>query len=396
MLLLALLTMLSLSAGAEWVTTQNGKMYKTSKSPGYLTGLQKISKKKYYFNASGIMQTGWQKIDGKTYYFSKKTGQMITGWLSVNKKIYFLDKNGVKRSNCWIKIGNNRYHLNKNGVRQTGITKVGSKYYYLAKSKGGRLLYKWISNKGVRYYAHKTKGYLFKSTFFKNGSYTYFAKSDCSIATGLTVINKKYYYFDPKNGRMVTNRQVTASGNTYYIGSKGFAITGTWQKIGGKYYYYGSDGKMVVNAVVGGYLIGADGVRGSKITISGNTTGSKMAAYGIQYVGNRYVWGGTSLTNGADCSGFVYTIHKDFGITLKRVADDQMKDSKGVKILDPKDLLPGDLVFYGSVGYASHVAMYIGNGQVVHASNSKPYPEGGIKISEYDYQKPIAYVRYWK
>ena len=58
-------------------------------------------------------------------------------------------------------------------------------------------------------------------------------------------------------------------------------------------------------------------------------------------------------------------------------------------------MLPGDLVFYGSSNYASHVAIYIGDGKIVHASNSQPYPQGGIKISNYNYQTPIRIVRYW-
>ena len=56
---------------------------------------------------------------------------------------------------------------------------------------------------------------------------------------------------------------------------------------------------------------------------------------------------------------------------------------------------PGDLVFYGSGNYASHVAIYIGNGQIVHASNSQPYRRGGIKVATYNYQTPIRIVRYW-
>ena len=67
----------------------------------------------------------------------------------------------------------------------------------------------------------------------------------------------------------------------------------------------------------------------------------------------------------------------------------------GVPLKALRDLQPGDLLFYGSGNYASHVAIYMGNGQIVHASNSQPYPKGGIKISNYNYQTPIKAVRYW-
>ena len=154
------------------------------------------------------------------------------------------------------------------------------------------------------------------------------------------------------------------------------------------------------------YVINSKGVVTSEKTIdvSGNSKGSQMAKFAIKYVGNPYVYGGTSLTNGADCSGFVMTVHSNFGIKLLRVANDQMNGPsssyinmgyKAAVVVDTKNMLPGDLIFYGSGGYASHVAMYIGNGQIVHASNSQPYPAGGIKISNYDYQTPIKVVRYW-
>lgn len=106
-----------------------------------------------------------------------------------------------------------------------------------------------------------------------------------------------------------------------------------------------------------------------------------------EYLGNRYVWGGTSLTNGVDCSGFTQQIFKKFGIYLDRVSRDQARG--GTKI-SSSDLKPGDLVFYGSSSYINHVAIYIGNGKVIHASNKRD----GIKISNMKYRTPVKYVRY--
>ena len=104
--------------------------------------------------------------------------------------------------------------------------------------------------------------------------------------------------------------------------------------------------------------------------------------FALQFEGNPYVYGGTSLTNGADCSGFVMSVFANFGYSLPRVAADQCAASARK---DVSQLEPGDLVFYGS-GYVDHVALYIGDGKIIHASGAAT----GIKISNYDYQQPAA------
>lgn len=115
-----------------------------------------------------------------------------------------------------------------------------------------------------------------------------------------------------------------------------------------------------------------------------------IVEFALQFVGNKYVWGGTSLTNGADCSGFVQAIYRNFDIYIDRCASSQSDDGKRIST---NELLPGDLVFYSDGTGISHVAMYIGEGQIVHASNSKPYPKGGIKISDVFYNTPYCCVR---
>lgn len=110
-----------------------------------------------------------------------------------------------------------------------------------------------------------------------------------------------------------------------------------------------------------------------------------MVEFAKQFLGNRYVWGGTSLTNGADCSGFTMSIYRNFGISINRTSGAQ--SSNGSRI-NPGDVKPGDLVFYGNGGSINHVAMYIGGGQVIHASTAKT----GIKISNMYYRNPITAV----
>lgn len=112
-----------------------------------------------------------------------------------------------------------------------------------------------------------------------------------------------------------------------------------------------------------------------------------MVEYAKQFLGNPYVWGGTSLTNGTDCSGFTQSIYKKYGISISRTSRSQANDGTKISMDEAK---PGDLIFYSnSGGTINHVAMYIGGGQVIHASN----PKSGIKISKYNYRTPVKVVR---
>lgn len=112
-----------------------------------------------------------------------------------------------------------------------------------------------------------------------------------------------------------------------------------------------------------------------------------MVQYAKQFVGNPYVWGGTSLTNGTDCSGFTMSIYRKYGVSLPHHAASQAQ--LGTKV-DISSAQPGDLVFYAKNGSINHVAMYIGNGQVIHASS----PKTGIKISSWNYRTPACIRRY--
>ncbi len=108
--------------------------------------------------------------------------------------------------------------------------------------------------------------------------------------------------------------------------------------------------------------------------------------YAKQFLGNPYVWGGTSLTKGCDCSGFTQSVFKNFNIRLDRTSGAQSKNGTAIQT---SELKPGDLIFYSKNGSINHVAIYIGNGQVIHASN----PKSGIKINNYNYRTPAKCVR---
>ena len=133
------------------------------------------------------------------------------------------------------------------------------------------------------------------------------------------------------------------------------------------------------NVIDSDNTVDPDSVNTSSSSSSGS--GSSIVDYATQFVGNPYVWGGTSLTGGADCSGFTQSVYAQFGYSLPRTSYEQQNWGTEVSYADAQ---PGDLICYGG-----HVAIYMGNGQIVHASNSRD----GIKISNDATYRTILSVR---
>ena len=113
----------------------------------------------------------------------------------------------------------------------------------------------------------------------------------------------------------------------------------------------------------------------------------EIVNFAMQYLGGRYVWGGQTLGVGVDCSGFVKAVYAHFGIYLYRCSYEQVNNGRHIT---REELRPGDLIFYKTTGTGriSHVAMYIGNGQIIHARS----PQKGIVINNYNLYAPVAYV----
>lgn len=129
----------------------------------------------------------------------------------------------------------------------------------------------------------------------------------------------------------------------------------------------------------GSVVVAGSGGPASQAVVSATRTA--VVAYAKQFLGNPYVYGGTSLIDGADCSGFVQQVFKNFGISTGRSSRDQ---ADKVREISQSELQPGDLLFYASGNYINHVAIYIGDGKVIHASN----PTTGICISPANYRTP--------
>ena len=118
-----------------------------------------------------------------------------------------------------------------------------------------------------------------------------------------------------------------------------------------------------------------------------SATRTAIVAYAKQFLGNPYVYGGTSLTEGADCSGFTMKVFEHFGISTGRSSRDQEAKGKEIPI---DSVQPGDLLFYASGDYINHVALYIGGGQIIHAST----PKNGIMITTAYYRTPYKAVTF--
>ena len=114
---------------------------------------------------------------------------------------------------------------------------------------------------------------------------------------------------------------------------------------------------------------------------SGSALGKKIATYACQFIGNPYVLGGTSLTNGTDCSGFTQSVYRNFGYSIPRTSTSQRSCGRAVSYAEAQ---PGDLICY-----AGHVGIYIGGGMIVHASSAKT----GIKVSYATYRSILAVRR---
>lgn len=243
----------------------------------------------------------------------------------------------------------------------------------------------WIQASDGRWWYKHTDGSYSKNVWeYINGSWYHFDDAGW-MQTGWLNDGNKWYYLNA-SGVMATG-WIQVDGKWYYMTASGAMSVG-WTAVGGNWYYMDSSGAMITGTRVIDGVTYTFASSGELISDNAPTNkGKEIVDYAVQFVGNPYVYGGTSLTNGADCSGFVQSIFKHFGISLPRSTNDQVKSGTSVST---SQLKPVDLVFY--YDGPGHVAIYIGNSQVVHALNSRT----GIVITSIDWcGTPVACRRTW-
>jgi len=368
------------------------------------TGWFSYKGKKYYANGHGILQKdrwmgrfyvksdssmalGWTKIGSKKYYFNPSNGVIVkNSFVTTNGNRFCTDSKGAMIASKWI---HNTYYAMNNGVIATGWRTVGGERYYFHSSTGAKVK-GFIPYNGKIYYTDETTGILVKSKWV-DGKYI--------NRYGVCVQNSWHldYYLD-SNGNRVSGWQ-TIGGEKYYFDPSDYQITTGFQTIGGEKYYFRPKaesshrkGSLVTNTTltINGkvYTINASGVVTDEQVFS---IGKEIVEYALRFEGYPYVYGGNNLYTGVDCSGFTQQVMLHFGIKIPRTADAQMKGNGTQIPVSLDQLLPGDLLFYGSLSYSGHVALYIGDGKIIHAMNE----DAGIVISKYNYNKPVKAMRYW-
>ncbi len=315
---------------------------------------------------AGSVQADWIKVPGGKVYLTKKGELLKNGIYKINDKYYCFDKEGLMRTG-WVKTAKGiRCFSNTNGAMLIGKKKVGN-YIYFFNEKG-----------------YRTSGWV------TIGTKEYFFSASGKLQTN-TLVDGKKYYVGKSGAKKVTPGLVTVGDKTYYVRKNTQIAKNVKFKYNKKVYVADKNGVVSLYKYTKGDPEPVDA-----------TMGNRVAKYAKRFVGNPYVYGGTSLTHGADCSGFVMSVFKKFKINLLRTSYEQedgpnaaqqsagYRKGKAVK-LSVKTLRPGDLLFYGVKGNAGHVAMYIGSKKIVHAADESL----GIRIDNYNYNKPVKAMRYW-
>lgn len=323
--------------GWGWVS---GKWYYFDEEGIMKTGWLLLGRTWYYFNQEGIMQTGLRVIGGRKYYLNT-SGAMETGWKYIDKGWYYFTESGAAKKG-WLEIGKKRYYLDSEGVMLTGEQMIDDVLYYLEKDGSLRTGWRYIAGK---WYYYSENGY---------------------GQTGWQKVEGKWYYLD-KNGVMQTGWKKIGA-EWYYLNKSGVMQTG-WQKIGGNWYYMESSGRWAPELE-------------HKFNEIENYT----------YV--PYVYGGNT-ERGWDCSGFVQWAIGRMGVFIPRTTGEQIKAGKYVDVKDLSLWRRGDLIFFTSSGYINHVALYLGNGQMMHALNERygTYITGVYEYDKWDRYNKLAYVR---
>lgn len=216
--------------GSQWKYSNGDGTYKTSQWL-LLNGVW------YYFDAKGIMQTGWTKVGDATYYMDAG-GAMRTGWLYLDDTWYYLGSSGARVADCWQWINNKCYYFDNDGCMAAN-TWIGDSY---VDTSGA-----WVPGKQKVVSGWKVV----------SGRWKYMESNGEYVKSRWLLVGSTWYHFDA-NGWMQTGWLLT--GNTwYYLESSGAMIAGRWQWINGKCYYFDNNGCMASDTWIGNWYVDANG-----------------------------------------------------------------------------------------------------------------------------------------
>lgn len=320
-------------------------------------GISTYNGRKYWINNDYSLSIGWQQLGDWTLYFFPDSGYAATDLTKIEDKNYLFDANGVLFKNVGTSTYNGRkYWVNNDYSLSTGWQQLGGWTFYFLPDTGYAATD--FTKVGDKFYLFDSNGVLFKNvgTSIYNGR-KYWINNDYSLCTGWQQLGDWILYFDKTSGAAATEF-AEIDGKVYYFTQDGIMQKGL-QKLNGYNYYFYNDGHMAQNEWVtidgGQYYFEVNGKMKNE--------GQKIVDYACQFIGNPYVWGGNSLTKGTDCSGFVHLVYAYFGYSVPRQSNAFLTQGTAVSYSEAQ---PGDVICY-----QGHVAIYMGDGKIVHAANEK-------------------------
>ena len=362
----------------SWVLNATGWWYAYDDGSWPSNGIYDIDGTKYAFDASGYMVTGWY-LDQDGWYYFNGSGAMVTGWQLVGDVWYYLDganaeHPGLMVSNCGKEIGGQKYFFNGSGAMYTGWALMPEGWYYTSGS--GAMMTGWQLVGGVWYYLDGA-----------NAEYP-----GLMSGGGWNLINGAWYYMNGSGGMM---SGWLLLGNTwYYLGGDGAMKTG-WQLVGGAWYYFytendpngGAHGAMAVSTTIDGWEVLESG-------LAVHNLAAKISEI-KKYIYVPYRYGGTT-PSGWDCSGFTqWALYYLGGVTIPRTTTLQAAGGTNIDKNHMELWKPGDVLVYQSGSAFSHVALYLGDGMLMHAINSKygTMIQGVEYYEQWDSGNHLALVR---
>lgn len=248
----------NVAQAATWKQNRTGWWWEEDNGSYPVSEWKTIGGKRYYFDQSGYMKSGWYKEGSDWYYLgAANDGAMKTGWQKVNGTWYYLNEDG-KMATGWKALGANTYYLDKSGAMHTGWLYEGSNWYYLGGANDGAMKTGWQSVGGKWYYMYDN-GKMAANTWIGDwyvdgsGAWTKTKEPAKWIKSG----NRWWYRHE--DGGYTTNGFEKIGGQTYYFDAAGWMVTG-WRQTNNKWYYFDASGAMKTNAWIGDYYVGADGV----------------------------------------------------------------------------------------------------------------------------------------